>query len=222
MKVFRNRQEAGRELGEALRSGPLGDERRRVVVLAIPRGGVPIGASVADALGAALDVVVVRKLRAPFNPELGFGAIASDGHVEVDEDLVRRVGLGEEEIRREVEDRRRAVEDRLREYRSILPEPDLAGAVAVVVDDGIATGGTARQAAALARRQGAERVVLAAPVGPPGIERALGGEADDVLVLSTPAGFMAVGQGYEDFTQLDDEDVRRTLQEAAAARSRSR
>jgi putative phosphoribosyl transferase len=220
MDAFEDRRDAGRQLGAALRSGPLADESRRIVVLAIPRGGVPIGAEVADALDATLDVVVVRKLRAPFNPELGFGALAADGHVEIDEDLVRRAGLTREQIDREIADRREVVAQRLEQYRSILPEPALSGAVAVVVDDGVATGGTARQACGLARRQDAQRVLFAAPVGPPHVERALAEAADEVVVLSQPADFMAVGQAYRDFTQLDDADVQRTLEQAAVARSR--
>lgn len=219
MTTFSDRTEAGRLLGQALRDGPLTGEQRPVVVLAIPRGGVPVAAQVATALDADLDVVVVRKLRVPSQPELGFGAVGPDGAAEIDEALVRRLDLSREEVAGEIEDRRAAVEHRLAEYRAILPAPTLEGAVAVVVDDGVATGGTARQACLLARRQGAARVVLGIPVGPARVEQAMEGAADDVVVLSTPDPFMAVGQAYDDFTQLDDADVRRELERAASARA---
>ncbi|HWH32767.1 MAG TPA: phosphoribosyltransferase family protein [Egibacteraceae bacterium] len=214
MTRYADRRDAGRRLAEALRDHLRG-ETRRVVVLAIPRGGVPVAAEVAEALDAALDVVVVRKLRAPFQPELGYGAIGSDGHVDVDRDMAARLGLTEEQVQAEVADRRAVVDQRVREYRRVLPQPDLGGAVAVVVDDGIATGSTARQACGLARRLGAARVVLAAPVGPPDVEAALAGVADDVVVPARPPDFQAVGQAYTDFAQLDDGDVLDALRSAA-------
>lgn len=219
MRVFDNRTEAGRELGAAVRerlaADGLLDGDARVVVLGIPRGGLPVGLEVARVLGAGFDVAVVRKLRSPHNPELGYGAVGSDGFVELDEPMVARLGISEEEIRREVEDRRAAVERRLRLYREVLPAADLRGAVVIVTDDGVATGGTARRACALARRAGAQRVVLAVPVGPASAEEDLRDLADDVVVLSTPGEFLAVGQAYRDFGQLSDEETLRVLGEAA-------
>jgi putative phosphoribosyl transferase len=207
MRVFENRREAGRMLAEALgASGTLGDAGR-VVVLAIPRGGLPVGAEVARALGAEFDVVVVRKLRSPHNSELGFGAVAGDGHVEVDDDLVAELGITREEVEAEVDDRREAVQRRLELYRAATPAVDLAGAVVVVVDDGIATGGTAREACLLARRAGAARVVLAVPVAPQDVAEELREVADELVVLSLPPEFLAVDQAYRDFVELDDDDA---------------
>lgn len=216
MAAFRDRHEAGLVLADALRPvlGSIGS----LVVLGIPRGGVPVAAVVADALAAPLGVVVVRKLRAPFQPELGFGAIAADGHVEIDADVVRRFGLTEQDIAAEVADRRAVVEARLAAYRDVLPAPDLTGAVAVIVDDGIATGGTVREAAMLARRQGAARVIAAAPVGPRGVESRLAGAADEVVVPHQPRGFSAVGQAYDDFSPVDESEVLATLRAVAGAR----
>lgn len=213
MKVFEDRRDAGRRLAAALVDDDLVATAQRVVVLAIPRGGLPVGAEVAQALGAEFDVVVVRKLRTPHNPELGFGAVGPDGHVEIDQDLVERLGLTDEQIESEVKDRQRAITRRLALYRSVIPSVDLAGALAVVVDDGIATGGTARQACALARRLGAARVVLAVPVAPRRASVELGDAADRVLVLSEPAEFLAVGQAYKDFSQLDDPTTLEVLRE---------
>lgn len=216
MALFKDRREAGLALGDALRSRLR--QAEAVVVLAIPRGGVPVGVEVAGALGAHLDVVVVRKLRVPTHPELGFGAVASDGHVELDAEIVARAGVSRDDIAREVADRRAAVNRRLRAYREILGEPDLAGATVIVVDDGVATGGTAREACALARRMGAARVVLAVPVGPPDTGERMTGAADEVVVLAGPQDFRAVGQAYGDFTQLGDAEVDAMLRDAAERR----
>lgn len=204
MKVFEDRTDAGRQLGAALAAADV-TASGRVVVLAIPRGGLPVGAEVARALGADFGVLVVRKLRSPHNPELGFGAVGPDGHIEIDDDLVARLGITDEQIDTEIADRRAAVERRLAMYREHVGPVDLADATVIVVDDGIATGGTATQALLLARRSGARRVLLAVPVAPEGAQERLRGLADDVVVLSTPAEFLAVGQAYREFEQLDDE-----------------
>jgi putative phosphoribosyl transferase len=205
MQVFDNRSEAGRRLAEALTDHAAVKGAERVVVLAVPRGGLPVGAEVARALGAELDVVVARKLRAPSNPEIGFGAVGSDGRVEVDGRTVERLGISTDEVDAEVTDRRAAVQRRLELYRSVVPQLDARGATAIVVDDGIATGGTAREACAVARRSGAARVVLAVPVAPTDASERVGDAADDVLILSTPAEFLGVTQAYADFEELDDE-----------------
>jgi putative phosphoribosyl transferase len=232
MEVFEDRQDAGRRLAEALREDPWvraalqpppggeGFGKRsgsRLVVLAIPRGGLPVGAEVAAALGADFDVVVVRKLRAPRNPELGYGAVGPDGLVERDDELVERLGLTEEQIEEEIADRREAVRRRLDMYRTVAPAVPLEGAVVIVVDDGIATGATARQACAIARRAGAARVLLAAPVAPEQALEELAEAADRVLVLSQPPEFLAVGQAYRDFAELDDDKVLATLRTAIHA-----
>ena len=141
--------------------------------------------------------------------------MGADGHAQIDHAIVSRAGLSRDDVERELADRRAEVERRVREYREILPAPDLRGAVAVVVDDGVATGGTARQGCALARRLGAAHVVFAAPVGPPDVEQALAGAADVVVVPIRPGDFHAVGQAYTDFHQLDDTDVLAALRRAA-------
>ncbi|MGH8895787.1 MAG: phosphoribosyltransferase [Egibacteraceae bacterium] len=214
--VFQDRYDAGRRLATALADDAGLAGGQRLVVLAIPRGGLPVGAEVARALDAEFDVVVVRKLRTPQNPELGFGAVGSDGHVEIDQQLVRRLRLTQEQIRAEIEDRRQLIERRLELYRSVTPAVDLAGALVIVVDDGIATGATAREACALARRMGAARVVLAVPVAPWRTAAEFASAADRVLVLNEPAEFFAVGQAYKDFGQLDDASSLEVLRELAA------
>lgn len=211
MTVFEDRREAGRLLAAALRDAEVVGEGDRVVVLAIPRGGLPVGAEVADVLGAQFDVVIVRKLRSPNNPELDFGAAAGDGHVEVDEDVAAELGLTKSEIDAEVADRKAAVQRRLDLYRGVTPAVELAGAVVVVVDDGIATGHSARQACLLARRAGAARVVLAVPVAPLAIVEQLRDVTDRVVVLSSPTEFLAVDQAYRDFVPLDDDEALATL-----------
>ncbi len=216
MQVFENRREAGRALAQVLQTNPHVARADRVVVLGIPRGGLPVGAEVATALDAQFDVVVARKLRTPQNPELGFGAVGADGHVEIDEETAAGLGITREQVDREVADRRQAVERRLELFRSVAPQVDLDGAVAIVVDDGIATGGTARQACAYARRNGAERVLLAVPVAPSVAEQRLADAADEVVVLSSPAEFIAVGQAYADFSQLTDDDAVEALRRANA------
>ncbi|MGH8907407.1 MAG: phosphoribosyltransferase [Egibacteraceae bacterium] len=213
MKIFEDRREAGRQLAALLAQDEALAHGRRLVVLAIPRGGLPVGVEVARVLGAAFDVAVVRKLRTPQNPELGFGAVDSDGYVEIDEAMVSRLGLSEEEIQVEIEDRQRVIASRLALFRSVVPAVDLRDAAVIVVDDGIATGGTARQACHLARRLGAAWVVLAVPVAPPRVADEFAEAADRVVVLSEPAEFIAVGQAYKEFDQLDDEASMDVLRE---------
>lgn len=205
MQIFADRSDAGRELGARLRHVACVGESDRAVVLAIPRGGLPVGAEVARELGAPLDVAVIRKLRSPANPELGYGAIDADGHVEIDQEMVERLGISRSEIDEEIADRSAVVRQRLELYREATGRPDMLGACVIVVDDGIATGGTARQACAFARRAGARTVVVAAPVGPADAVDRLADVADEVVVLVHPAEFLSVSQAYEDFSTLDDE-----------------
>jgi putative phosphoribosyl transferase len=174
-----------------------------------------VAIEVAAALGAALDVIVVRKLGVPFQPELGMGAIGEDGVRVLNEDVVRLTGVGSAEIAEVEAHERVEIDRRARRFRGDRPPVPLAGRTVVVVDDGIATGGTARAAVEVARAHGARRVVLAVPVAPADTVAALRQVADEVICLESPAGFTAVGQWYEDFTQTSDNEVVRLLEEAA-------
>jgi putative phosphoribosyl transferase len=184
------------------------------VVLGIVRGGVVVALPVARALGVALDVAVPRKLGAPGQPELAIGAVA-DGVQVLDEELIERLGVGEERLARAVADAEAEIRRRTVAYRGDAPPPALAEATAVIVDDGIATGSTALAAAAWARLGGATRVMIAAPVASSATVRRLADAGETVIVLATPEPFHAVGQWYDRFEQVDDEEVRAAL---AAAR----
>lgn len=213
MRVFEDRTHAGIELGEELDKRGYG-EGNRVVVLAVPRGGLPVAVQVALALDADFGVAVVRKLRSPHNAELGFGAVGPDGHIDIDTDLVERLGMTKDQVDDEIANRKAAVEQRLAMYRRHVDDVDLADATVIVVDDGIATGVTASQALSLARRAGARIVVLASPVAPQGARQQLEGLADDVVILSTPEEFLSVGQAYREFEQLDDATALAEVDEA--------
>ncbi|GIH62663.1 phosphoribosyltransferase [Microbispora siamensis] len=202
--MFVDRRDAGLRLGERLRGLPGTED---AVVLGLPRGGVPVAFQVARALGAPLDVIVVRKLGVPYQPELGFGAIGEGGVRVVNPDVVRLANITRAEMA-EVERRERAeLERRARRFRGGREPVDLAGRTVIVVDDGIATGGTARAACQVARAHGASRVVLAVPVGAPETIASLRRDADEVVCLDTPDHFYAIGAWYDDFTQTSDEDV---------------
>jgi putative phosphoribosyl transferase len=208
---FIDRADAGRRLAQRLqylRADP-------VVVLGLPRGGVPVAYEVALALAAPLDVIVVRKLGVPYEPELGVGAIGEDGVRVINEQVMRLAGTSASELA-EVEVRERAeLERRARLYRSGRSRTALKGRTVVVVDDGIATGSTARAACQVARAHGATRVVLAVPVAPPDCQSRLGADADEIVCLETPDPFFSIGQFYEDFAQTSDEQVVAYLTSAA-------
>jgi putative phosphoribosyl transferase len=200
--TFADRVDAGRQLAAALR--PLAGED--AVVLGLPRGGVPVAAEVAAGLGAPLDVIVVRKLGLPMQPEVAMGAIGEDGARLVDSDLIGRLGVTPEEVARVEAQERATLESRLAGFRARFPRLDLTGKLALVVDDGIATGATASVACVIARLHGARRVVVAAPVGSPhALERVRG--ADQVVCLLTPRDFAAVGSYYRDFGQTSESEV---------------
>ena len=178
-----------------------------LVILGLPRGGVPVAREVASALGAPLDVIAVRKLGVPFDPEFAMGAIGEDGVRVIDQRVVEMVGVSEADIV-EVERRERAVlAHRIDHVRRLHPRLPLEGVTAVVVDDGIATGSTARAACAVARAHGAARVVLAVPVAPAGWADGLRDTADEYVAVEEPAGFRSVGQFYDDFGQTTDAEV---------------
>jgi len=211
--IFENRAEAGRFLGEELAT--LGFQRP--VVLAIPRGGVVVGRVVADLLGAPLDVVVPRKIRAPNNPELGLGAVAQ-GVTFLDEKLIAMLRVTPEYLQKEVAAELLEVERRSTLYRAGRPGIDLAGMTAIIVDDGIATGGTAIAALRWARSYETARVVMAAPVAPAPVRARVQVYADDIVILSEPELFFAVGGFYRDFTQVSDAEVVRQMSETESRR----
>lgn len=207
--MFVDRRDAGTQLAEALEH--LAGED--AVVLAIPRGGVGVGAEVARRFGWPLDVVIPRKVRAPQNPELGLGAIAPGVRV-LDGAMLEALGVSEAYLEREIHEQEEEIRRRQETYRRGRAGEDLAGKTAVVVDDGVATGGTAAAALRWARAQGATRVVLAVPVAPREAVRRLSKEADQVVAVATPEPFFAVGQWYRDFPQTPDEEVVRLLEDA--------
>jgi len=204
--MFRDRTDAGEQLGAALSNLDVGT----AVILGVPRGGVVVAVPVARALGGLLDVVVPRKIGAPGNPELGVGAVAP-GVTVVDEHLVRRLGISTEYLRAESARQLAEIDRRLAAYRVDVEAVSLAGPTAVIVDDGVATGVTAIAALRSARLAGATRVIFAAPVAPALTAAKLGEDADRVIILSTPGSFIAVGEWYDRFDQVSDEEVRAAL-----------
>lgn len=212
---LRNRTEAGRALGTAL-----GAYRGRndVLVLALPRGGVPVACEVADALGAQVDLIIVRKLGTPGQEELAMGAIASGGVRVLNRDVIEPLRIPERVIA-EVERRERAeIERREHAYRGQRPRPAVAGQCVILVDDGVATGATMRAAIAALRQAKPSRLVVAVPVAPPDTVDVLRSEADEVVCLATPEPFMAIGCWYVAFPQLSDEEVRSRLGQSWAPR----
>jgi putative phosphoribosyl transferase len=202
-RVFRDREEAGRALAAALHGRV---DRAHALILAIPRGGAIVAAPVARALDAPLDVVIPHKLGAPDNPELAIGAVAPGVRV-LDEGITRALHVPDDYIEDEVAAQEAEIERRTARYRDDRPGPAFEGVTAVVVDDGVATGATAIAALRWARARGAERVVFAAPVGPVSALRVLAEECDDVVILETPRSFRAVGEWYDRFDQVTDEQV---------------
>lgn len=206
---FADRSDAGRRLATELADRGVDPD----LVLTIPRGGLPLGRAVADALDAPLDIVVASKIGAPGNPEYAIGAVASDGSVWLDDEAVESLGVSDDYVDRERDHELRAAREKASRYRGDREPPAIAGRTVVVVDDGVATGSTAIAALRLVRERGAERVVLAVPVGPPETVSELGAVADEVVVLLTPSTFGAVGAFYDRFEQVTDEEAMAYLDE---------
>jgi putative phosphoribosyl transferase len=211
---FRDRFQAGRRLAATL--APYAG-RPNLLVLALPRGGVPVGYEVARALNAPLDVMLVRKLGVPGHEELAMGAIASGGVRVVSNDVVAAFGVPERVIATIAANAEEELVRREREYRDDRPPVDVRGRTVILVDDGLATGSTMRAAAAALRVQHPERLVVAVPVAPPETCAMLRNEVDDVVCALVPEPFFAVGNWYDDFAQLSDWEVRELLRSAEAS-----
>jgi predicted phosphoribosyltransferase len=211
-RAFPNRAEAGRLLAEKLIKYA---GRPDVIVLGLPRGGVPVAFEVAQRLGAPLDVFIVRKLGVPGFEELAAGAIASGGVRVLNEDVMRAIPHAEEAIEAVTARETAELERREQKYRDGRPAPDLRNRIVILVDDGLATGATMRAAVAALRQCEVAKIVVAVPVGPPDTCRELEREADGIICMTTPDFFQAVGQYYEDFSQTSDDEVRDLLARAA-------
>ncbi len=211
--MFRDREDAGRQLAEKLRHYA---GRRDVVVLALPRGGVPVAFAVAQALGAPMDVFAVRKLGVPWHPELAMGAIATGGIRVLNDDVIRTMHIPRDAIDEVAEDEKQELERREAAYRDGWSRPDIRGKVVILVDDGLATGSTMRAAAQAVRRLEPARVVVAVPVGAPDTCEAMKADADEVVCVEMPEPLFGVGAWYEDFSQTSDEEVRELLGRAYA------
>jgi predicted phosphoribosyltransferase len=206
--LYRNRTEAGRYL-----ASQLGDyaDRPDVLVLALPRGGVPVAFEVASALKASLDIFLVRKLGVPGHEELAMGAIATGGIRVVNEEVVRYLKIPGEVIDAVAAEEQRELERRERLYRGERPAPDVSGKTVILVDDGLATGSTMRAAAAALREQHPARIVVGVPVSSPATCDEFRDEVDEIVCAVTPEPFHGVGQWYEDFSQTTDDEVRELL-----------
>lgn len=208
--MFRDREDAGIQLAARLRHFGA----HQPVVIGLPRGGVPVACAVAKTLHAPLDVIVVRKLGVPVNPELGFGAVSEEHVVVYNQDLIRLADIEQIEIDAAIDRERREVNRRVTAIRKRFPEQPLKGRTVIIVDDGIATGIDAKAACRVARARGATRVVLATPVAPRDWKVTLAREADDFVAVLEDPEFIAVGAYYLDFAQISDDQVLATLDSA--------
>jgi len=212
--LFHDRSDAGRRLAEKLLAYA---NRPDVIILALPRGGVPVGHEVARALNTPLDVFLVRKLGVPGREELAMGAIASGGVRVLNESIVNELGIPQDVIDAVAAEESRELRRREQSYRDDRPIPEVRGATIILVDDGLATGSTMRAAVAALRRQGPARIVVAVPVGAAETCDELRAIADEVICARTPEPFWAVGIWYEDFTQTSDKEVHDLLEESVVS-----
>jgi putative phosphoribosyl transferase len=209
--MFQDRREAGQALAKELSDYA---DREDVVVLGLPRGGVPVAFEVSEALDVPLDVFVVRKLGLPRNPELAMGAIASGGVRVMNDEVLRRSSVSDEEIEAVVEEERDKLEAREKIYRGARPRVDLEGKTVLLVDDGLATGATMRAAVSALREHDPAKVVVTVPTAPPETCSEFEDRVDEILCLETPRSFMGVGGSYRDFSQTTNEEVRDLLERA--------
>jgi putative phosphoribosyl transferase len=213
--IFKDGAEAGKMLASALTFLKGAED---LIVLAIPRGGVPVAKKVAAALGAPLDLIVTRKIGAPSQPELAVGAVTQDGEMIVDGELIAALGVSTDYLKRESARQVKEIASRMKKYRGDRPYPSLDGKTVVIVDDGIATGSTIRAAIQSVKGRNAAKIIVAAPVGPPDRVAELRKIVDRVVCLSTPDYFEAIGEFYDEFEQVDDDTVRRILGEPSVFR----
>jgi predicted phosphoribosyltransferase len=212
-EVFENRADAGRQLAERLSAY---EGQPGVLVLALPRGGVPVAFEVALRLGLPLDVFTARKVGVPGHEELAMGAVASGGLSVLNEKIVRAFGVTDSELDRRVRIAAAEVQQNELRFRGDRPPVDVHGSTVILVDDGIATGATVRAAVLALRARGARRVIIGSPVAAMDAEQEVARVADEIVVVRTPRHFIAVGAWYRDFTQLEDGEVRALLEQAAA------
>ncbi|NUP14266.1 MAG: phosphoribosyltransferase [Polyangiaceae bacterium] len=217
-KLFANREEAGRQLGRYLQRY----RADRPIVVGLTRGGVPVAYEVARALDAPLDVCVVRKICAPFQPELGVGAVTEGGALYLRHDTIEALGIDEDDLLPLIAQKRAEVEDRVRRFRRGSPPADVTDKTVIIVDDGIATGGTACAAVQSLRDRGASKVVLAVPVGAAENVAVLAEVADEMVCPYPEDHFYAVGLWYDDFGQTSDDDVVELLERMKTERSRAK
>lgn len=214
MVLFKDRVEAGKKLAQAL----LHLRGKNLVVLGIPRGGVIVAREVAAALGAPLDVVITRKIEAPGEPEYALGAVTQDGDVIIDRQAAEALGATPSYLDDQIRTKKEEVKDRLRMLRGDAAPPGLEGKVVVIVDDGIATGSSVGAAVMSVRKRGPEEIIVAVPVAPRDAVQSLSEDGTKVLCLETPENFLAIGEFYGDFEQVEDMDVRRALEDVARNR----
>jgi putative phosphoribosyl transferase len=211
---FKDRYDAGKHLATALKSYAGED----VLVLALPRGGIPVGFEIAQALKAPLDVLVVRKLGVPYHEELAMGALGPNDGIVLNQALIRQLGITEEQINTVLEKESRELNRRLKAFRGERPFPELSQKTVILVDDGLATGATAMAAVETLKRMQPKRLILAVPVCSPDAERMLTQHADRVICLVSPPEFGAVGSWYQDFRQTTDAEVHHLLEKAGQSR----
>ena len=208
-EAFSDRREAGQLLTAELQAY----RGKNAVVLGVPRGGMAVAQEIANQLGADLDIVLSRKLRSPGQPELAFGAISEDGQVSFNQDVVRMLEIDSDYVERESAFQLAEINRRNRIFRQARPKVSLAGRITIITDDGVATGATFKVALAAARHENPSKLIAALPVGPEDTIKALATHADELICLRSPSDFGAVGQFYQHFEQLDDEDVVAILRE---------
>jgi putative phosphoribosyl transferase len=214
LALFRNREEAGRKLAEALADF----KGKEVVVLGIPRGGVVVANEVAKALGAPLDIVVTRKIEAPGEPEFALGAITQEGDVIMDRQAAESLGASPAYLEDQIRKKREEVRERMERLRGDVPYPELEGKIVIIVDDGIATGSSVGAAVMSVKKRRPKLIVVAVPVAPADAVETLSEEGAKVVCLETPGPFLAIGEFYGDFDQVEDLEVKRILDGNSARR----